>query len=409
MKKTNWINSMKKGIKYSSVIIFLLTLAIIIYTDCFGCSMIKITKNGITIVGNNEDQSNPNTRIWFETGKGGNYGVVYVGFDNLSPQGGMNEAGLVYDGFTQSNRAVIDTVGKLKISPLDLQKKIMRECATVDEVKLMISKYNIGFWSAAVLRYIDKTGKYLYVDGDSLIIGNNNYFIQTNVRPYENKKCWRTEKATRILKGSYDASLNFVKMVMDSVHQETKWGGTLYTTIYDLNNGKIYLYHFYDYKTEVVFDLKEELKKGDRVLNIPELLPNNTTGNKYFTEYNRIMTKVKLLGDSSMTDISKGYNELKKEIVGSFIDKYPFYYKVSKYAEYYLTDKINYPRAILYLELKSEIYPNDWKDYQLLADAYYKNQQYEFALNNYKRPVELNQKNEIGKKQIEYIKKLIEK
>ncbi len=90
-----------------------------------------------------------------------NYGVVYVGFDNLFPQGGMNEAGLVYDGFTQSNRIVVDTVGKLKITSLELQKKIMQECKTVDEVKSLISKYNIAFMSSAVLRYVDKTGRYL--------------------------------------------------------------------------------------------------------------------------------------------------------------------------------------------------------------------------------------------------------
>lgn len=371
--------------------------------------MIMITKNGITIVGNNEDQSNPNTRIWFETGKDGKFGVVYVGFENLFPQGGMNEAGLVYDGFTQSNRAVTDTTGKLKISSSDLQKKIMRECATVEEVKAVISKYNISFLSAGVLRYIDRSGKYLYVDGDSLIIGNNNYFIQTNVRPYENKICWRTEKATRMLEKSCEASIDYIKTIMDSIHQETKWGGTLYCTIYDLNKGIIYLYHFYDYKTGVVFNLKEELNKGDKVLNIPELFPDNKTGKKYFTEYNRIMTKVKLLGDSTEVDIKEEYNELKKEIDGSFIDKYPFYYKISKNAEYYLTENINYPRAILYMELKGEIYPNDWKDYQTLAEAYYKNQQYESALNNYLHSLELNPQNESVRSQVDNVKKILNK
>ncbi|MDP3583052.1 MAG: linear amide C-N hydrolase, partial [Ignavibacteria bacterium] len=285
--------------KLSFIFISIIIGTFILSNDCFGCSMIKITKKGITIVGNNEDQMNPNTRIWFESGKNGNYGVVYVGFDNLFPQGGMNEAGLVYDGFTQSYRAIIDTVGKLKISSLDLQKKIMRECSTVEEVKQLISKYNIAFLSAAVLRYVDKTGKYFYVDGDSLVIGEKNYFVQTNVRPYENKKCWRLDKATRLLENAFDASVSYVKTIMDSVHQATNWGGTIYSTIYDLNKGKIHLYYFYDYEKAVIFDLKEELKKGDRVLNMPDLFPNNVTGKKYFTEYNKILTQAKQLGDSS--------------------------------------------------------------------------------------------------------------
>jgi tetratricopeptide (TPR) repeat protein len=371
--------------------------------------MIKVTKNGVTIVGNNEDQSNPNTRIWFEPGKNGNYGVVYVGFDNLFPQGGMNEFGLVYDGFTQSNRIVVDTVGKIKITSLELQKKIMQECKTVDEVKSIISKYNIAFLSSAVLRYVDKTGRYLYVDGDSLVIGEKNYFVQTNVRPYENKKCWRSDKATRLLEHSYDATISDIKAVMDSIHQETKWGGTLYTTVYDLNNGKVYLYHFYDYSTVVTFDLGKELKKGQRALNIPELFPNNEVGKRYFMEYNRILIQIKQLGDSTMTDVDGSYKTLKNDIANSFIDGYPFYYKISKYAEYYLTERNDYPRAILLLRLNVEIYSDYWKSYDALGEAYTKNKQYQLALNNYLRSVELNPDNTSGKKQIDYLKKLIEK
>ncbi|MFH0735267.1 MAG: hypothetical protein V1773_11355 [bacterium] len=113
----------RKNNKITIVQLLFFISTLVATVDCFGCSMIKITKNGITIVGNNEDQMNPNTRIWFEHGQNGNYRVAYVGFDNLYPQGGMNEAGLVFDGFTQSYRPVIDTIGKLKIAAIDLEKK----------------------------------------------------------------------------------------------------------------------------------------------------------------------------------------------------------------------------------------------------------------------------------------------
>jgi tetratricopeptide (TPR) repeat protein len=159
----------------------------------------------------------------------------------------------------------------------------------------------------------------------------------------------------------------------------------------------------------VTFDLKEELKKGDTVLNIPELFPNNEVGKRYFTEYNRILKQIKQLGDSTMTDVDGSYKTLKNDIANSFIDSYPFYYKISKNAEYYLTDKINYPRAILFLKLKGEIYPYDWCEYNDLADVYFKNLQYQLALDNYMRSIELHPDNLSGKKQIEKLKKLTEK
>ena len=54
--------------------------------------MFKITQGGKTLVGNNEDYWNPNTRVWFEQSEGEKMGAMYVGFDDLYPQGGMNEA-----------------------------------------------------------------------------------------------------------------------------------------------------------------------------------------------------------------------------------------------------------------------------------------------------------------------------
>ncbi|HEX2535761.1 MAG TPA: hypothetical protein VHK69_18595, partial [Chitinophagaceae bacterium] len=64
----------------------------------FACSLCKITINGRTVVGNNEDWTNPNSEIRFEPKGGGTYGYMCVGFDDHFPQGAVNEAGLLFDG-----------------------------------------------------------------------------------------------------------------------------------------------------------------------------------------------------------------------------------------------------------------------------------------------------------------------
>lgn len=374
--------------------------------NVFACGMIKITKNGKTIVGNNEDQMNPNTRIWFESGKNGKYGVAYVGFNNLYPQGGMNEAGLVFDGFTQSYREVSDTVGKIKIPALDLEKKIMQECATVEQVKDLISMYNLDFWAGATIRYIDKTGKYLYVDGDSLIIGNDNYFVQTNSRPYEKKECWRFNIASDILNKGFELSIPFTESVMDSIHMEEKAVRTLYSTIYDINAGRIYLYYFSDFNTPIVYNLIDELKKEDRIINIPELFPGHVFGNKYLTEYNRILKMIMDLGSQNDTNKFESYQNLRTAIFESFIDHYPFFYKIFHTANYYLNKEVDYDRAIMLLKLNIEIYPDYFKAYNDIGEAYLISGKYQLALNNYNRSLELYPDNLNAKKKIEEIKKL---
>ena len=65
------------------------------------CSMYKVTKEGKTIVGNNEDWLSPNSQFWFEQGKDGTYGVMYMGQLDGFAQGAINEAGLMFDGFSE--------------------------------------------------------------------------------------------------------------------------------------------------------------------------------------------------------------------------------------------------------------------------------------------------------------------
>ena len=61
------------------------------------CTIFTASYGDTVLFGNNEDWINPNTYYWVVPSRGGDYGVVYFGFDNFWPQGGINEKGLAYD------------------------------------------------------------------------------------------------------------------------------------------------------------------------------------------------------------------------------------------------------------------------------------------------------------------------
>ena len=61
------------------------------------CTIFAASFGNTVLYGNNEDYNIPNTYYWVNPSGGGTYGGVYVGFDNLSPQGGINEKGLAFD------------------------------------------------------------------------------------------------------------------------------------------------------------------------------------------------------------------------------------------------------------------------------------------------------------------------
>ena len=124
---------MKKK-KIIVTILIILIFGLILIPNALCCSMFKLTMYGKTMVGNNEDFWNPNTRIWFEQGKANEYGAIYVGYDNFWPQGGMNQAGLVFDGFSMDYLVINDTLGKKSLGA-NFLRDIMKKCTVVDDVK----------------------------------------------------------------------------------------------------------------------------------------------------------------------------------------------------------------------------------------------------------------------------------
>ncbi len=94
------------------------------------CTAFLASGEGGVLFGNNEDFWNPATRMWFVPGGEGRYGAVYFGFDNLSPQGGMNEAGLAFDGFATRPKPVTESLENEVV--IDLSEELEKGPHVVD-------------------------------------------------------------------------------------------------------------------------------------------------------------------------------------------------------------------------------------------------------------------------------------
>jgi len=60
-------------------LVFLFIVVFILKTST-GCIMFTASQNGKTLIGNNEDWKDYNTRMWFAPASEGIYGRVYFGF-----------------------------------------------------------------------------------------------------------------------------------------------------------------------------------------------------------------------------------------------------------------------------------------------------------------------------------------
>lgn len=261
-------------------------------SNVMSCSMYKITLNGKTMVGSNFDAYYLMPRIWFEKGtKVGFYGAVFVGGRvdefGIAPQSGMNEVGLT---FTRQQAPPPQkepkpaTNKKIITDPTHYLKDILHTCKSIEEVKNYIAQYcDEGFFREEVIIYIERSGRYLIVEADTMIMGNKPKYVLSNFCPSQVSdistiKQVRYRNGVAFLKNKIDTSIAFCTALSDTMHvcREKIGDGTLLTLIRDLNEGTIYLNFYHDYKHYVKFNLNEELVKGDHILEVPALFPPNS-------------------------------------------------------------------------------------------------------------------------------------
>ncbi len=166
----------------------LLILLLLTSIQVVPCSMFKITLYEKTMVGNNEDSWRTTSRMWFEQGNENKHGAMYVGYNDLYPQGGMNDAGLAFDGFTVYPKILHPDSAKRKISnPTGFVKELMQNCRSVDEVKDLANKYDRSYFNSGMFLFVDKSGKYLIIEADTLIEGNDEKYVLSNFCPSTTK------------------------------------------------------------------------------------------------------------------------------------------------------------------------------------------------------------------------------
>jgi hypothetical protein len=168
----------------------------------------------------------------------------------------------------------------------DIIDKFMSECATVTEVLDLFDNYNLEFMLKFQMFIVDKTGDSAIIEGDDIIRKTGSYQVVTNFHQSKvgDKRqacqwykggCLRYQIAENMLKDGRAVSVEHFREILEATHQNTLGVRSLYSNIYDLKNGLVYLYYLHNFDNEVIINLKEELKKGSHYYEIPSLFDKN--------------------------------------------------------------------------------------------------------------------------------------
>lgn len=255
------------------------------------CSMYKVTVNGHTRVGCNEDAWRTTPHIWFESK---NQSVPYsaaftgsrsVGENAWAPQSGMNDQGLIFSRLaaaTPKNQPALSGKRLIIENPITYLKSILHSCRTVEEVRDFISRYDHSYFPEDVFIYIDKSGKYLVVEPFTMTIGTDATYVLANFCPSvtsdDKARHWdRYRKGRDLLNFRTDTSLAFCRLVSDTMHVNRipHDDGTLLTSIWNPDQLRVNLYFYHNYDTTIGFDLQKEWAAGDHSIALASLFPLN--------------------------------------------------------------------------------------------------------------------------------------
>lgn len=368
------------------------------------CSMYKITKNGKTFVGNNEDFFSPNNQFWFEIADyDKKFGVMYMGRLNNFAQGAINEAGLVFDGFANYDLPITNTAGKTKISIVKALRNVMQSMATVEEVKKYLETIDLSFLSSSMLVFVDKTGAYLIAEGEELITGDESEksfsnFYYSQIKDLKDVDIPRFQKGQRFLNSTEaKASLDYCSQVMDNMKTEkSEVTSTQFSTIYDLTSLKIRVYLYTDFTEYVELDLKKELKKGDHKTMMIDLFPKNkkSIARSYYSKYNDTNNPILFLQEK-MNPEQFSEKELKNKGVA---------WGLTVIGYEWLKDKKDPETAIKVFKYGIKLMPNYYDLYDSLGEAYFDKRDWNNSIKNYAKALALNPFNNNAIKKIQECK-----
>ena len=294
------------------------------------CTNFKIKDDQTVFFGNSEDNTYttisetyitfiPRGQVWHD-GSTIEYGSVVVGYANGSAyswiQGGMNDQGLAFD-----STSVPYSQPNLHNERPPLLIHQIFNCITVGDVIESINTHSIYPQEGSVQSFfVDRTGESIIYnigeDGDLAIFQSNSSFqlatnsyvdnpSRGNPSSDASERFNSAEEKLNDIVTNDDLTIDSVTSVLEAVHFEGGNLNTLYSNIFDVTNGDIYLYFFHQFEEMVKLNLEEELTKGRHSYRIADLFTQTTVDNAY-TEYHAYPFLVRTLFADLILLISTG-------------------------------------------------------------------------------------------------------
>jgi hypothetical protein len=226
------------------------------------CTIFVLTDESHALFCNNEDFSNPKTRIWFMPESVGHLGCAIVGYDDGFPQGGVNSTGLALDwvaGFSDKwelDAPIPDAAGYSSL-------RVLETCSTVQgAIDFYRSHPEPGFGYARIL-VADRTGA-------SVIIGASHGKLLVESATQCRGFGYGGRTLDRLLARHPAPTEANATEILHACLQRGRYA-TKYSTVYDMKSGEILVFPLGAPSNEVRLNLAAEIARGGHYYDMPQL------------------------------------------------------------------------------------------------------------------------------------------
>ncbi|MFX0087831.1 MAG: hypothetical protein ACFFAU_19420 [Candidatus Hodarchaeota archaeon] len=249
------------------ILLLLLGLSTFIY-PVKACTILTISNGDTVLFGGNEDNTEAfQVRIWFYPGTSGKYGKILLGYkvynnyDNFLA--GFNDQGLCID----MNAVPRTVLTRQSEQTRSFFMQFLEECADVPQAQEWLNIYDVPFLENDQAHIADKTGNAMIasldINGEFYITNKTgDYLISTNFNPARQEyipglTCWRYDLASEVFNTTVNVTVETCKTVLSKTALVP-----MYSYIFDLQKGLIYLYSHGDFERVAVLNVEKELAKG---------------------------------------------------------------------------------------------------------------------------------------------------
>jgi hypothetical protein len=228
----------------------------------FSCTIFVLSDAKRTMFFNNEDYSNPATRIWFLPATKKYYGCAYLGFNDGWAQGGVNQHGLAFDWVAGASGDYKPAPG-LKPVQGNPAERMLESCKTVQEAIAFYQHFTEPGFASGRMLIADKTGA-------SVIVGARNGQIYFDLSHQSRGFGYGEDSLKTMLTPTLSPSIINGLAILKACKQEGMYA-TKYSSVYDLKTGEIDLFSSPEKVESTRLDLNAELKKGGHFYDIPAI------------------------------------------------------------------------------------------------------------------------------------------